>query len=353
MTHKNRIKKVQKLLQDENLVGLIVDNTIDIYYLTGLELSLGRLLIMKESATLFVDGRYLEMCEKASLVPVVLTKGYDKKSAFADICTFKKDKIGFDAEATFYQNYQELKSLFPNLVPLSNPIKHIRQIKDAQEIEHLKKAASLAYLGYEKLLSLLEEGVEEKTMAVELEIFWLKSGGEKLAFTPHIAFGANSSLPHYHCSQRKLKSGDAVLMDIGVVLNNYYSDMTRVKFFGTPPKELEKIYNIVSDAQQAAFEKCRPGEKVGDVDMAARDVISQSGYGEFFPHSLGHGVGLEIHEFPIIRSRGKDSDLKLSPGMVFTIEPGIYLPNVGGVRLEDTIVITDDGYENLTNSNKE
>jgi Xaa-Pro aminopeptidase len=226
-------------------------------------------------------------------------------------------------------------------------VQNLRLIKDAEEISKLRAAAQLGYEGYLFALSLLREGVSEKELALALELFWKERGASRLAFDSIIAFGPNSSMPHYRPDETTLKQNTSVLIDCGVVLSHYHSDMTRVAYFGNPPQEIQTIYPIVEEAKAKAIEACRPGTLIGDLDRIARDWIQSKGYGEYFSHSLGHGVGLEIHENPIIRQTGPFSEKPLKTGMVITIEPGIYLPGIGGVRLEDTILITENGYENF------
>ncbi|MCH9625165.1 MAG: putative peptidase [Chlamydiales bacterium] len=339
----NRIEKIQNFLKTNSLDALLIDQPIDLFYLTGQELSLGRLLIDHNKATLFVDGRYLEACQKKASVEVV------PLIEFKTNWLYPNKKIGFDADCTTYSSYQELLSLPAEWIALPSPLKHIRAIKEKKEIEALREAAELGSQGFDYACTLLKEGISEQQLALELEFFWRKAGAEKLAFTPHVAFGEGSSQPHYHTSERTLQKDEVVLIDIGVVLNHYHSDMTRVVNFGTPNPKIEEIYQIVYAAYSNALCFCRPGVTIGVLDAAARDVIAKAGYEKYFPHSLGHGVGLEIHEAPLIRSTGADAQIPLQEGMVITIEPGIYLPGIGGVRLEDTVVITKEGFENLTN----
>ena len=328
-----RIKKVQFLIKEAKLDGLIVDDPIDLFYLTGLKLSLGRLLVTVDGATLFVDGRYLESAGKKSSCEVRLLSTFESKG-----------KIGFDALTTTYKSALELRKNISELEPLEGVVRKIREVKEREEIELLRAAAALGSEGYDQVLEWLEEGVCEDEIAIELEIFWLRNGGEKVSFEPIIAFGENSSQPHYRAGKRKLKRGDTVLIDIGVMREGYASDMTRVVFFGPPKSEMKEIYNVVREAHQCAMAECRPGVSMSHVDKMAREVIVSRGYGAYFPHGLGHGVGLEVHEWPSFKS-----EAILEEGMVFTIEPGIYLPGVGGVRLEDTVVITASGVESLTN----
>jgi len=261
-------------------------------------------------------------------------------------------RLGFDSASTSYNSYtalaKQLKESGIQLFPLENPVIKMREVKEEHEIALLREAAALGSQGYDTVCSLLKEGITEKEVATELEIFWKRKGGEGIAFEPIIAFGKNSSMPHYHPGDTQLKKGDNVLIDIGVTLNHYQSDMTRVVFFGDPNPKLLEINAIVTKAQALALELCRPGTTIGELDDAARNHIKAHGYGEQFPHSLGHGIGLAVHESPILRNRHPYQDQILKAGMVITIEPAIYLPGIGGIRLEDSIAITDTGYENLT-----
>ncbi len=327
----------------QHLTGVdcwIIDNPVDLYYLTGLDLSLGRLLLSKEGAKLYVDGRYYEQCrnQKSDLDVVLLSRD-------APFPRLEGRRIGFDATYTTVEEFEKLKLLGGELISLSAPLRQLRAIKEPEEIERLREVGELGSCGFDFVVSRLKEGVTEREIASELEIFWLREGGERLAFSPHIAFGEGSAHPHYHAGDRALKRGDVVLIDIGVVRGHYHSDMTRVVFFGEPERELVKIYSVVKEAQERALALCKPGVTTGDLDRVARSHIESAGYGELFPHSLGHGVGLEIHELPWIRKGGQE---RLEEGMVLTVEPGIYLPGLGGVRLEDTVVITTSGHENFT-----
>jgi Xaa-Pro aminopeptidase len=278
---------------------------------------------------------------------VILTAGYGIKSAFRGWWKIN-GPVGFDSTFTTYEAYQLLQELQTPLIALKNPLKSLREKKEPSEIGHLTKAAMLCVEGFDYVTTLLQEGISEREIVTALEIFWLQKGGERVAFTPHIAFGEGSSQPHYHSAERRLKKGDSVLIDIGVVTEHYNSDMTRVVAFGEPAEKIKEIYQYVWEAYQAATELCRPGVKIREVDRAARGLIEKKGFGEYFPHGLGHGVGLEIHEAPRIHSVGNDAERVLEEGMVLTIEPGIYLPGIGGVRLEDTLLITITGFEILT-----
>lgn len=334
-----RLQKVQNLVVELKLDALIIDAPVDLYYLTGLKLSSGRLIVMGDNATLYVDGRYLEAAQKKAPCQVLPVASIE----------LKKGRVGFDAEVTTFYAASQMQKMAETLIPLDAPIKKIRQVKEEKEIELLKQAANLGSLGFDEVLKRLKLGISEIEIARELEIFWLQNGGEKVSFDPIIAFGPNSSQPHYRAAAAKLKQDDTVLIDIGVMKESYASDMTRVTFFGKPSLKMKEIYKVVKEAQLEAIAKCKPGTLIKEIDGRARKVIDDSGYGAYFPHSLGHGVGLEVHEYPMIRSAPPFEDMAIEKGMVFTIEPGIYLPGEGGVRLEDTIVITETGCESLTN----
>jgi len=344
MDYSARLIRLEKRLDDLSCHALLIENPVDLLYLTGLELSSGKLLIGKNSTTLFVDGRYIEHCQKNSPCSAVLYK----ESEFIERISLL-GTLGFDSVYTSYQNFLNMKKWGSvRLIPLESPVSPLREIKDADEITLLRQAAQLDVQGFLFAQSFLKEGISEFEVALELELFWKKRGGRKVGFDPIIAFGPNTAMPHYRAGNAKLKYGMPVLIDIGVTFHHYQSDMTRVVFFGPADPKLQEIYTIVDEAKQKAMALCRPGAKVGDLDAAARDHIAAKGYGDNFSHSLGHGVGLEVHESPTLRNRPPYSEKVLSPGFVITIEPGIYLPGLGGVRLEDTLVITPTGYEILT-----
>lgn len=350
MDYLSRVSKLRKVLSEQNVEGLLIEDPIDLYYLTGIELSTGKLVVMEETAYLIVDGRYVEKCKTESLFPVLL---YQDEKIFEKKELLEIDRLAFDSSKTSYQSYLSLKKHSKKeLVPVDAPTRAIRVIKDSDEIALLREAADLGSQGYDYLCGLLQPGITEAELAIELEIFWKRRGSKALGFDPIIAFGKNSSMPHYRCGNVPLKKGDPVLIDIGVNLNHYHSDMTRVQFLGDPEPKMREIYQIVHDAQEMALALCKPGTKIGDLDAVAREYIESKGYGEEFSHSLGHGIGLEIHEAPTVRNKKPYSESPLEKGMVITVEPGIYLPGIGGVRIEDTVVITDDGHENLTNREK-
>ncbi len=348
MDYISRIRRLEERLAYISSDAMLIEHPTDLLYLTGLELSSGKLLVTTAGSTLFVDGRYIEQCRNKCPCAVALFN----EASFIELLT-SHHIIAFDSIHTSYQDVMRLQKWSSgrndvSLLSVEDPVQPLREIKDSEEIALLRQAARLNVEGYDFVCSILKEGITEREVAVELELFWKRRGGRKVAFDPIIAFGANSSMPHYRAGDAKLVSGMPVLIDIGVTLNHYQSDMTRVVFFGPADPKLQEIYDIVKQAKERAEALCRPGTTVGQLDAAARDFIADKGYGDAFVHSLGHGIGLDVHETPTLRNKPPYQEQILEAGMVITIEPGIYLAGHGGVRLEDTLVITSAGYEIIT-----
>jgi Xaa-Pro aminopeptidase len=358
-----RIEKLQHSLIAWNLDACFVSKPVDLYYLTGIDMTSGALFVSRAHSVLIVDGRYFEKCKNNTTIEVVL----DSKEARLELFTqrqFKNVKtIAFDSDSTSYYAYEQLhtfsedvnKSKGENLtlVPRFRMIQEQRIIKDAKEQQKLRNACALCVQSYEYIITQLEEGMTEIDVARALEIYWLQHGGEGPAFEPIIAFGKNSCMPHYRPQNISLKNGDIVLIDIGVQVDHYCSDMTRVVFFGAPDPKLKEIALIVKLAQEKALSMCRPGIMTKELEAIAREEIEKSGYGDKFIHGLGHGIGLEIHEIPYLRKESAVPNISLKVGMAVTIEPGIYINNLGGVRIEDTVIVTETGCENLIDTSKD
>ena len=341
-----RIKSVQEGLYEASVDAFVIEDPIDLAYLTGHSLSLGQLWIAKEEILLLVDGRYIESAKKKPLIPSELASS-KAITLFLDRNTVAS--VAFDGAKITFDRVDALKEISKDTTWTSYPLitKEQRIVKDKGEVYLLEKSAQLLFEGFLYIKSILREGISEKEVACQFTVFCLEKGAEKLAFDPIIAFGENSAMPHYRAGEARLKEGDIVLIDIGIVLKGYHSDMTRMVFFGPSDPFLYDWLKIVFKAHDAALNLCKPGVLVKELDKAARLVFKLEGVEEYFVHSLGHGVGLEIHESPKIRFEGCDSELVLRPGMVVTIEPGLYLPGKGGIRYEDTVVITDTGFLNF------
>ncbi len=349
MNTAERVRKLQLKMASLACDALLIDDPTNLFYLTGLKLSAGKLIVTPNSNLLGVDGRYIEAAREQSSCPTSLFT--PEHGIFHHLEPTVKS-LGFLTDLTTYKSFLDLKKQADEkgvqLIPVENPLRQLRAIKDPDEVRLLEQAAALGSEGYDFILKNLKEGITEAALAFELEFFWKKRGGESFAFDPIIAFGPNTSKPHYRAGNTKLKKGDPVLIDIGVVRQGYNSDMTRTIFFGEPSPKLLEIYTIVHEAQEAALTLCKPGTPLGDLDDAARNLIKKRGFGDAFSHSLGHGIGLEVHEFPILRRTSPQANLPLETNMAITIEPGIYLPGIGGVRIEDLVIITATGYVNLT-----
>jgi Xaa-Pro aminopeptidase len=344
--HTQRAKKLQKALSNLKLDALLVEDPTDLFYLTGIHFSVGKLLVTKEDALLLVDHRYLEMAKERSPHPAQL----DTQEPFAATCQKKQIKhLGFDGRRASYDHFLHLKRSLPEieLTSAASFFKTMRVIKDEEELVILRKSAKHLWEGFEFIKATLKEGITELALVKAFEIHCLQKGADGLAFEPIIAFGKNGSMPHYRPQDVLLKAGDPVLIDIGVVIDGYHSDMTRVVFFKNEDPYISQLYEIAKRSQRAALALCRPGTTLKELDLAARAVMKQEKVEELFVHGLGHGVGLEIHEYPKIKYDNDDKDVVLEAGMVITIEPGLYVSGKGGVRYEDTIVITPSGYENF------
>ena len=335
------MSRIQKL---QNLVDLTyIVNPIDIYYLTGEKISAGKLIVCKDCASLFVDGRYIEKCKDNKEVIVNLDE-YGALNSFLSCISFSN--VTLDPDNLSHSQFLEIEKLFcDKKVILGYPVRQMRMIKDKYELEKMQKSADLNFEGYLFIRDFIKEGMSENNVAWELEKFFREHGAQRLAFDSIISFGSNTSFPHHRPSSRRLKNGDPVLIDIGIVVDEYTSDLTRTFVFGDELPEYSKLEHLVKDAHDVALQLCKPGVKICDIDGAARSFFKKVGMENEFKHSLGHSLGLEVHEYPSVSTKAKDE--YLYDGMVITIEPGLYIEGLFGCRYEDTIQITENGYKNF------
>lgn len=349
MTSSIHTERIAHLLQElPPQSALLFEAPIDLFYLTGLDLSKGACLVSGEGATLFVDGRYQEEARASSPFPV---------ASLSDPALFERARssgalvVICDSGQTSFHRYETLSHLASSLDLTLDAkpalLQKLRAKKAAEELQAMRKAADLARRGLATALETLREGITEAEVVRTLLMFWLDEGGEGASFPPIVAFGANSARPHHHPGTTPLRKGDVILFDIGVQVDHYQSDFTRCFFYGTPPDPLPSCYELVKEAHLAAKELCHPNSTTHQLDRAARKKITEGGFGETFVHGLGHGIGLEVHEWPYLRHTGEETPL--NEGYCITIEPGIYLEGVGGIRLEDTYLVTKEGCESLTN----
>ncbi|MBE6837492.1 MAG: aminopeptidase P family protein [Ruminococcus sp.] len=331
----------------------LISSDVNRRYFTGMKSSAGTLLVFEDKAYLIIDFRYIEKARKsAKNCEVVLqNKLYEQISELMNKHNAKK--LSVEAENITISQLENLKKRLSCEIDasdeLSEAIKSVRVCKREEEIENIIKAQRIAEKGFEYMLDFVKEGKTEREIQLELDFFMLRNGAEALSFDTIALSGKNTSLPHGVPTDKKVKNGEFVLLDFGAVVNGWHSDMTRTFCVGEPTGKMEKIYNIVLDAQMKALSYVKAGISGDELDKIARDVIGNAGFGEFFGHSLGHGVGMEIHEAPTASPSCKNI---LEEGMIVTVEPGIYLPDEFGVRIEDFVVVTKDGCKNLTLSPK-
>ncbi|MFO8091004.1 MAG: Xaa-Pro peptidase family protein, partial [Desulfatiglandaceae bacterium] len=312
-----------------------------------LDESSGSLLIGKDSLVLLTDSRYSEEASMEAEGYQVEQVGNKFPESFSKIVErigcrnigFEKDYLTWGMHARVSAELEKLDSP-RNMVPLEGEVENLRRIKDAEELEAMDASARMIAGILDVLIDWIEPGMTEREVAWHLAELANEAWAEGLSFPPIIASGPNSSLPHAVPSGRRLVEGEPVVMDVGVILDGYCSDMTRTVFIGEPADRFKTVYSVVRRAQQAALDVLRPGAVARDVDRVARKMIEDEGYGDYFGHGLGHGVGLAVHEAPRLNTH--DSTV-LEEGMVVTVEPGIYLPGKGGVRLEETVVVEEEG----------
>ncbi|MBC7329910.1 aminopeptidase P family protein [bacterium] len=345
------VSRISDVLKRKRVDAFLVTQRENIAYLSGFYGSMGALLI-SEKPVLFVDGRYyIQAKEQAPNCEIVLAKNsfWDVVSEFIKNHGIKR--LGFEDANVTYRVYRSLKRKLKGVsfVPLSGIVEKERIIKKDWEIERMRKAQALAEEAVSHCLNILKEGICEKDLAREFE-FYVKGKGAELAFESIVAFGERSALPHAKPTERKLKKGDIVLMDVGARVDGYCSDMTRVFFFGKPEDELLKMFNAVLEAQNRAIEGIREGKKCGEIDALARECLNEKGYGELFTHSLGHGIGREVHEMPGLAPNSKE---RLVSSAIVTVEPGIYVEGLGGIRIEDMVLVGKKSCEDLTHFPKE
>jgi Xaa-Pro aminopeptidase len=343
---------VEKILEN-NIDGFVVNKPENQYYISGFS-GEGVIIITGNKNYIITDSRYTEQAKKETSGFEIIEKktGTSHFSiSFQIIKELGLGKIGFESHSITVKEYDELAESYKNinLIKTKGILEQLRAIKDSSEINLIKSAQNITDKAFKHILSLIKPGVSELDLVAELEFFMKKNGSKSKAFQTILVSGPRTSLPHGNPSERILQSGDFVTIDFGARFSGYCSDMTRTVIIGKPSERQLSIYNTVLDAQIKAIEYIKPGLTGKDVDRVARKLISKQGFGDYFGHGLGHGVGLEIHEAPSLSPK---SESELLPGMIVTVEPGIYIENFGGVRIEDMVVITENGFENLTSSEK-
>ena len=332
----------QALLEPLELDALYITRPENVRYLSGFpHPEDAQVLLTPEGAFLLTDPRYPE-AERESQIPAKVLRREEREALLKDL----RGRVGFEAEHLPYAALERLRELSPvEWVPTKGVIERLRLKKTPEEVARIRKAQALAEKALEHALDLLKPGVEEREVALEMEFFLRKAGAEGAAFPPIVASGVRGALPHAGASEKRLEAGELVTLDLGAKVAGYHSDMTRTVALGKPPLEMRRVHQAVLSALEVALENLRPGRTGKEVDALAREELKRHGLDRYFVHSLGHGVGLAVHEGP---SLSPYTEEVLEPGMVVTVEPGVYLPGVGGVRIEELVLLTEDGIELLS-----
>lgn len=347
-----RLEKLQNMLSQYDVDGYYISKPSNVTYITGFTGDDSVAIVTRDKAFFITDSRYTEQAKIEVDGFSIIDNNRDMYKAVGECINSSGIKtLGFESGYVTYEVYSTLKDTDKvQLKPLNNIIESFRSIKDEKEIKNIKQAQKIAEKAFDHILSVIKAGIKEIDIAAELEYYMRKEGADGTSFDTIVASGYRSALPHGKASEKIIENGEFVTIDFGCKYNGYCSDMTRTIVIGKATEEQRNIYNIVLNAQKHAIENLKANIKESEGDYLARSVIENEGYGEYFGHSLGHGVGLEIHEEPYM-AKNKSGILKVK--MVVTVEPGIYIPNFGGVRIEDMVVIKEDNVLDLTNSTKE
>ena len=351
-----RLRRLREVLGDVGVDGLLVTNLANVRYLTGFTGSAGVLLVSPPRVTLATDGRYRTQAEEqltqAALqgeVDLCVGAGQVQRDALVMVVRGEPiSRLGLEADdVTWAAQHRWAEAFDPvELVPTSGLVEGLRQVKDAGELARMERAAAIADAALGEVLPMLESGGSEHALALALDTAMRRLGAEDRAFATIVASGPNSAKPHARPGDRRIVAGDTVVVDFGAIFDGYRSDMTRTFCVGGDlPDPLAQMVAVVTRAQAEGLAAVRAGATGADVDRACRDVIAEAGWGDAFVHGTGHGVGLDIHEAPAV---GPGSTAILRPGVVVTVEPGVYLAGIGGVRVEDTVVVTTGACRPLT-----
>jgi Xaa-Pro aminopeptidase len=360
MDHRGRQQRLQDSLSTHRLDALLVTHPANLRYLCGFTGSAGVLLLTGTKRVFITDGRYTQQARaEVRTAQIVIARQGPLAAAAAWLSAHPKkgrrapSKMGIESEHMTVAARSRLAAILPSSFRLREApalVEQARMVKDEEEIACLRSAVLLGASLFDRALEVIRPGVREAEVAVEMEYAARQAGAEAMSFETIIAAGERSALPHGRASQAAISGEGFVVCDFGVILSGYCSDMTRTVYVGRPSAEARGVYQAVQQAQQAAVGAVKPGLGVGEVDRAARKSLQRSGLAKYFTHSTGHGVGLEIHEAPRVAAGQTEI---LEPGMVITIEPGVYVPGKWGVRIEDMVVVTERGCEVLTPTSKE
>jgi Xaa-Pro aminopeptidase len=353
-THTQRVSQLQKLIRRQRLDALLLTHPADWYYLTGFTGEAGVLVVDAKSVTLVTDGRFtVQAAEESPWVTTILQKDGLYRTAGELLSERKRKRVGFDPQRLTVGQLDVLKRAAGRPVGFDKTgglLQGLRAVKDASELAQMRKAAILADEVMELAIQFLKPGVREFEVATEIEYQMRKRGASEPAFESIVAFGERAALPHARPTAKRLRKNELVVLDLGAILGKYCSDITRTVYVGKAPSKLRLWYHAVLEAQRAALEAVQAGRTCEDVDAAARGVLAAHRLDQYFVHSTGHGLGLEVHEEPRL-AKGQKS--QLAPGNVVTIEPGVYVAGVGGIRIEDDVAVHQGHHEVLTRASRD
>jgi Xaa-Pro aminopeptidase len=348
-----RLAKLRQTLADNDLDAIVISQPENCRYLSGFTGSKGALFISPERAILAVPFIYLEQAGKQAPDFEIVSFQREFAEVWPDLAAeVNAGRVAFESAHLTVAEHDKLTAGAEDaeLVPTEGIVEGFRAIKDKDELDIIRKTVALADAAFTHIVEFIEPGMKEKEVAWELEVYMRTHGAEKVAFDLIVGAGPNGAMPHHEVSERVISVGEPIVMDLGARIAGYHSDLTRTICLGQPDGRFTEIHGLVLRAQLAAEAAIRAGIVAGEADDAARQVIAEAGYGKQYGHGLGHGVGLAVQEEPSIW-QGAEEVLK--PGMVFTVEPGIYLPDWGGVRIEDMVLVREDGVEVLSQASKE
>ncbi|MFD1360675.1 M24 family metallopeptidase [Lentibacillus salinarum] len=347
-----KLDRLRQKLKTHNLDAILITSPINRRYITGFTGTAGAVIVSQDDARFITDFRYIKQAnEQAADFTVVEHKQSINQEINEQLKQMKVERIGFEKDHVTFSGYEQYQETFvAELIPVSGLVEDLRLIKSDDELTVLKQAAKIADDAFAHIQDYIKPGVKEIDISNELEFFMRKQGATSSSFDIIVASGYRAALPHGVASDKTIQSGELVTMDYGALLDGYCSDTTRTVAVGDVSDELRQIYDTVLEAQLRGVNGMKPGMTGKEADALTRDYIKEQGFGDYFGHSTGHGLGMEVHEGPGLSYR---SDKKLESGMVVTVEPGIYIPDVGGCRIEDDIVITEAGNERLTQATKE
>lgn len=348
----NRLNKLRDALANIGADALITERDVNRRYLSGFTGSTGWVIVTEKDAFLVTDFRYIDQAQEQCPDFTVVNNQRKAVEAIAQVLKQTGVKrLAFESSLS-YGSYAEWSQAFDGveLVPTSGLLEKLRMYKEASEVEIVRKAVKIADDAFQHILGYIKPGVSESDIALELEFFMRRQGASGIGFDIIVASGPRGALPHGRASEKLIQAGELVTLDFGAQFQGYNSDITRTVAVGEPSAKMKEIYDIVLKAQIAGVDALRPGITGKEADAVTRDIITAAGYGDAYGHSAGHGLGMDVHELPNLSTV---SPFVLEPGMLVTMEPGIYVSGLGGVRIEDDVLITEEGHEVLTQSTKE